>query len=75
MGHDPELEPPFFFSKFASSLSLGLITPCRHSLRMYHEVELVLALGSRLQNATEAEALEAVVAAGAALDLTARDRQ
>ena len=38
-------------------------------------MELVLALGSRLQNATEAEALEAVVAAGAALDLTARDRQ
>ena len=76
MGHDPELEPPFFFSKFASSLSLGP----DHALPafsedVHHEVELVLALGSRLQNATEAEALEAVVAAGAALDLTARDRQ
>ena len=76
MGHDPDLEPPFFFSKFASSLSLGP----DHALPsfsedVHHEVELVLALGSRLENATEAEALGAVVAAGVALDLTARDRQ
>ena len=76
MGHDPDLEPPFFFSKFASSLSLGP----DHALPafsedVHHEVELVLALGSRLENATEADALGAVVAAGVALDLTARDRQ
>lgn len=76
MGHDPDLEPPFFFSKFASSLSLGP----DHALPtfsedVHHEVELVLALGARLENATEAEARGAVVAAGVALDLTARDRQ
>ena len=76
MGHDPDLEPPFFFSKFASSLSLGP----DHALPafsedVHHEVELVLALGARLESASEAEAVSAVVAAGVALDLTARDRQ
>jgi len=76
MGHDPDQEPPFFFSKFASSLSLGPdhVLPA-FSEDVHHEVELVLGLGARLENATEAEALGAVVAAGVALDLTARDRQ
>ena len=76
MGHDPDQEPPFFFSKFASSLSLGpdYALPA-FSEDVHHEVELVLGLGARLENATEAEALGAVVAAGVALDLTARDRQ
>ena len=76
MGPDPDLEPPCFFSKFASSLSLGP----DHALPafsedVHHEVELVLALGARLESASEAEAVSAVVAAGVALDLTARDRQ
>ena len=47
MGHDPEREPPFFFTKPADALVIGGGTirypPATKDL--HHEVELVVALG------------------------------
>ncbi len=76
MGHDPDREPPFFFSKPVSAVAPGPVYGLPgFSGDIHHEVELILALQARLDHADEAEALAAVTGAGVGLDLTARDIQ
>src|SRR5688500_16394507 len=77
MGHDPEREPPFFFTKPADALVPGNGTvpypPATNDL--HHEVELVVALGRGGADIPAAEALERVFGYAVGIDLTRRDLQ
>lgn len=77
MGHDPDREPPFFFSKPAdavvksgSELSFPTITNDLH-----HEIELVVAIGTGGANIVEQLALDHVYGYAVGLDMTKRDLQ
>lgn len=79
MGHDPDREPPFFFSKPADAV----FEPARQGALpfpvttqdLHHEVEWVIALGAPLHRATPAQAAAAVWGHGVGIDLTKRDLQ
>ena len=77
MGHDPDREAPFFFSKPADALVIGgtdmPYPPATKDL--HHEMELVVALGSGGSDIAEAEALGCVWGYAAGLDMTRRDVQ
>lgn len=78
MGHDAGKEAPFFFSKPADAIwqAAGLPLPFpRATADLHHEVEWVLALGARLQDASPAEAAAAVWGQAVGIDLTKRDLQ
>jgi fumarylpyruvate hydrolase len=77
MGHDPEREPPFFFTKPADAVVPGGGTiPYPPATRdLHHEVELVVALGRGGANIPAAEALGHVFGYGVGIDLTRRDLQ
>jgi fumarylpyruvate hydrolase len=77
MGHDPDREPPFFFTKPADA-----VVPSGRSLSfptmtddLQHEVELVVALGSGGASIHAAKALEHVFGYAVGLDMTRRDLQ
>lgn len=77
MGHDPDREPPFFFTKPAdavvpsgSTLSFPSMTS-----NLHHEVELVVALGRGGSQVSEDEALDLVFGYTVGLDMTRRDLQ
>jgi fumarylpyruvate hydrolase len=77
MGHDPDREPPFFFTKPADALVVGGGTipypPATKDL--HHEVELVAALGKGGADIAEAQALDHVFGYAVGIDLTRRDLQ
>ena len=77
MGHDPDREAPFFFSKPADALVIGgadmPYPPATKDL--HHEMELVVALGSGGSDIAEADALKCVWGYAAGLDMTRRDVQ
>ena len=77
MGHDPDREPPFFFTKPADALVVGGGTipypPATNDL--HHEVELVVALGRGGADIPEAQALDRVFGYAVGIDLTRRDLQ
>jgi fumarylpyruvate hydrolase len=77
MGHDPDREPPFFFTKPADALVPGGGTipypPATKDLQ--HEIELVVALGQGGAEIPEAQALDHVFGYGVGIDLTRRDLQ
>lgn len=78
MGHSPEKEPPFFFSKPADAVWQASGQPLpypRSSTDLHHEVEWVLALGAPLQDATPEQAAAAVWGHAVGIDLTQRDLQ
>ncbi|MGN8048329.1 fumarylacetoacetate hydrolase family protein [Curtobacterium sp. 22159] len=77
MGHDPDREPPFFFTKPADAVVVdGADTPYPSATaRLEHEVELVVAIGSAGSDVTADHALEHVWGYGVGLDLTRRDLQ
>ncbi|WP_454885075.1 fumarylacetoacetate hydrolase family protein [Sphingomonas oryzagri] len=76
MGHDPDAEPPFFFTKPADAAVAGgaLPFPSRTG-DLHHEVELVVALGRGGTNVDRADALGLVFGSAVGLDLTRRDMQ
>ena len=77
MGHDPNREPPFFFSKPGDCL-LGDDAPISIPARsrdLHHEVELVVALGAGGRDLSPEAALAAVWGQGIGIDLTLRDVQ
>ena len=77
MGHDPDREAPFFFSKPADSLVIDgadMPYPVMTS-DLHHEFELVVALGSGGADIPEAEALGCIWGYGVGLDMTRRDLQ
>jgi fumarylpyruvate hydrolase len=77
MGHDPDREPPFFFTKPADALVPdGATIPYPPATRdLHHEVELVVALGKGGADIPAAQALEHVFGYAVGIDLTRRDLQ
>jgi len=77
MGHDPDREPPFFFMKPADALvpDGGAVPYPPATADLHHEVELAVALGDTLRDATPEQALRAVYGYAVAIDLTRRDLQ
>ncbi|WIE75955.1 fumarylacetoacetate hydrolase family protein [Curtobacterium sp. MCSS17_007] len=77
MGHDPDREPPFFFTKPSSAL----VTDAADTAyppgtdQLEHEVELVVALGRSGHDLSVTDALGLVWGYGVGLDLTRRDLQ
>ena len=77
MGHDPDREPPFFFTKPADALVIGgADTPYPpQSNDLHHEMEQVVAIGTGGADIAAAAALGHVWGYAAGLDLTRRDLQ
>ena len=77
MGHDPERELPFFFTKPADSLVTGGADMPYPSMTsdLHHEMELVVGLGSGGSDIAERDALRHVWGYAAGLDMTRRDLQ
>lgn len=82
MGSDPDREPPFFFAKpntalvhAATGAQAAVVPYPRATADLHHEVELVLALGAPLQNASPNQAVAAIGALAVGIDLTRRDVQ
>lgn len=77
MGHDPDREPPFFFSKQPDSLipSGGVFPYPPATSNVHHEIELVVAIGLGGSNIEAGNALEHVFGYGVGLDMTRRDLQ
>jgi len=77
MGHDPERELPFFFTKPADAvLTEGADMPYpAMTSELHHEMEQVVAIGRGGADIAEADALSHVWGYGAGLDMTRRDLQ
>jgi fumarylpyruvate hydrolase len=77
MGHDPNREPPFFFSKPADALVTGgADTPYPlKTADLHHEIELVVALKAGGTAITSEAALDLIFGYAAGIDLTRRDLQ
>jgi fumarylpyruvate hydrolase len=77
MGHDPNAEPPFFFTKPADALVVGgADTPYPQATSdLHHEIEMVAAIGVAGADLTPAQAFHYVWGYAAGVDLTRRDIQ
>jgi fumarylpyruvate hydrolase len=76
MGHDPEREPPFFFSKPSDAVTQAhrVEYPPRTD-DLHHEVELVVAIGKAGRDIEVVEANSHVFGYAVGVDLTRRDLQ
>jgi fumarylpyruvate hydrolase len=77
MGHDPNAEPPFFFSKPPSALVTGgapIPYPPR-TADFHYEMELVIAIGTGGADIDPADAERHIFGYAAGLDMTRRDLQ
>ena len=77
MGHDPDREPPFFFTKPADALVINgadMPYPTMTS-DLHHEMEQVVAIGTGGADIAEADALKHVWGYAVGLDMTRRDLQ
>lgn len=74
MGHDPDRESPFFFSKFAACLVTDGTFRCPHG-DVHHEIELAVALAAGGRNIPAASAPDHIFGYAVALDMTRRDLQ
>lgn len=77
MGKDPSREAPFFFAKWAETLTPnGATIPYPPETSNYHfEAELVIAIGKEGAKLSEANALDIVYGYAVGLDMTRRDVQ
>ncbi len=77
MGHDPDRELPFFFTKPADAIVTGGADMPYPSMSkdLHHEMELVVALRSGGADISEADAMSHVWGYAAGLDMTRRDLQ
>ena len=81
MGHDPDREPPFFFSKPADALvyvgpgATGEFPYPSRTHDVHHEMELVVAIGRAGRDIAVDRALEYVYGYALGLDMTRRDLQ
>jgi fumarylpyruvate hydrolase len=81
MGHDPDREPPFFFSKPADAVvyvapgTTGEFPYPPHSSDVHHEMELVVAIGRGGRDIAAPQALGHVYGYALGLDMTRRDLQ
>jgi len=77
MGHDPDRELPFFFTKPADALLVDgadMPYPAMTS-ELHHEMEQVVAIGVRGSDIAEADARSHIWGYAAGLDMTRRDLQ
>ncbi|MGB8839916.1 MAG: fumarylacetoacetate hydrolase family protein [Aliidongia sp.] len=77
MGHDPDREPPFFFTKPADAILLpGQPMPYPPATAdLHHEIELVVAIGRAGAEISVTEAQDHVFGYAVGLDMTRRDLQ
>jgi len=77
MGGDPSRDPPFYFTKPANALvpGGGDIPYPPATANFHHEVELVVALGAPLFQASAEQAARAIFGHAVGFDLTRRDLQ
>lgn len=77
MGHDPNAEPPFFFTKPSDAVvDTGNAIPFPPQTQdLHHEAELVVAIGTGGANISSEDALAHVWGYAAGNDLTRRDLQ
>jgi len=76
MGHDPDREPPFFFTKPADAVTgAGSVPYPPLTADLHHEVELVVALGAGGADLDEAASSAAIWGWAVGIDLTRRDLQ
>ncbi|WP_206954630.1 fumarylacetoacetate hydrolase family protein [Trinickia acidisoli] len=81
MGHDPDREPPFFFSKPADAVlyvapgTTGEFPYPSRTNDVHHEMELVAAIGRAGRDIAVEHALEHVYGYALGLDMTRRDLQ
>ena len=81
MGHDPDREPPFFFSKPADAVvyvapgTTGEFPYPSRSNDVHHEMELVVAIGRAGRDIAVGDALGHVYGYALGLDMTRRDLQ
>ncbi len=77
MGHDPDREAPFYFTKPADAVvDNGAQVPYPPKTEnLHYEAELVVAIGKECTNATLENALDHVFGYAAGNDLTRRDLQ
>ena len=76
MGHDPNLEPPFFFQKNPNNIEFSGTFPYPAQTKdVHHEIELVVALSKDGTNIPIANALDHVWGYAVGLDMTRRDLQ
>ena len=82
MGHDPDREPPFFFTKPADAIVVcaDLKNPTKVAYpsatrNLHHEMELVVAMKSGGTDIPVDKALDHVFGYGVGLDMTRRDLQ
>ena len=77
MGHDPDREPPFFFTKPATAVvpNGGRLPFPTATDDLHHEVELVVALASGGERILAERALAHVFGYAVGLDMTRRDLQ
>ncbi|KAF1061551.1 MAG: putative protein YcgM [Pseudomonas citronellolis] len=77
MGHNPDREPPFFFSKPADAVvaAEGHVAYPPLTEDLHHEIELVVAIGEGGRDIPAESALAHVWGYGVGLDLTRRDLQ
>ena len=77
MGHDPDAEPPFYFTKPADAVvESGATIPYPPATQdLHHEAELVVALAKGGADISEADAPSHIFGYAAGNDLTRRDLQ
>jgi fumarylpyruvate hydrolase len=76
MGHDPDREPPFFFTKAPDAIFTGSALPYPVETSDVHpECEMIVALGSGGGNIPVDRALDCIFGYGVGFDLTRRDMQ
>jgi fumarylpyruvate hydrolase len=77
MGHDPDREPPFFFTKPADAiLTGGADMPYPTATQdLHHEVELVVAIGAGGASISASDAKSHIWGYAVGLDMTRRDLQ
>lgn len=77
MGHDPDRELPFFFSKFPDSLVKdgGVFPYPSITQNVHHEIELVVAIKKGGRDIAPDKALSHVYGYAVGLDMTRRDLQ
>ncbi|MEL7178899.1 MAG: fumarylacetoacetate hydrolase family protein [Pseudomonadota bacterium] len=77
MGHEVDREAPFYFTKSAHAvLQSGENMPYPpRTADLHHEMELVVAIGGKGQDISEADAMDMVFGYGCGLDMTRRDLQ
>jgi len=76
MGHDPDREPPFFFTKAPDAIFTGAELPYPVETSDVHpECEMIVALAKGGKDIPVAKALECVFGYGVGFDVTRRDMQ